>query len=352
MSDSARLRAFGALSLARFREFYREPEVVFWSFVFPILLAVGLGLAFRNRPPDASAVAVLEAPGSAEVAAGLGGGTLLKVRTLGEAEAAQALRLGRVDVVVVPGGPDARTTVEYRLDPSRPEAVLARSRVDEALQRAAGRQDPLQSREVVVSEPGGRYIDFLIPGMIGMNLMSGGMWGMGFNLVDMRIKRLLKRLLATPLRRADFLASHMVIRVAFTAIEVSFLLGFGHLAFKLPVRGSLAAVLFVTTLGALSFSGIGLLVASRATRIETVTGLMNVVMMPMFICSGIFFSADRFPDALQPLVRALPLTALNDALRAVILEGASLLSQTTRLLVLALWGGLSFLVGLRLFRWN
>jgi ABC-2 type transport system permease protein len=352
MSDYARLRAFGALSLARFREFYREPEVVFWSFIFPILLAVGLGLAFRNRPPEASAVGVLEAPGSAEVAAGLRGGSFLKVRTLGEAEAAQALRLGRVDVVVVPGGPEAATTVEYRLDPSRPEAVLARSRVDEALQRAAGRKDPLQSREVAVSEPGGRYIDFLIPGMIGMNLMSGGMWGMGFNLVDMRIKRLLKRLLATPLRRADFLASHMVLRVAFTSVEVGFLLGFGHLAFNLPVRGSLPAVLSVATLGALSFSGIGLLVGSRATRIETVTGLMNVVMMPMFICSGIFFSADRFPDALQPLVRALPLTALNDALRAIILEGASLLSQATRLLVLGLWGGLSFLVGLRLFRWN
>jgi ABC-type polysaccharide/polyol phosphate export permease len=188
--------------------------------------------------------------------------------------------------------------------------------------------------------------------MIGMNLMSGGMWGMGFNLVDMRIKRLLKRLLATPLRRADFLASQMAVRVAFTAIEVGFLLAFGHLAFGLPLRGSLVAVFLVATLGALSFAGLGLLVASRATRIETVTGLMNVVMMPMFICSGIFFSADRFPDALQPLIRALPLTALNDALRAIILEGASLPSQATRMLVLALWGGLSFLVGLRLFRWS
>jgi ABC-2 type transport system permease protein len=230
--------------------------------------------------------------------------------------------------------------------------VLARSRVDDALQRAAGRKDPLESREVAVSEPGGRYIDFLIPGMIGMNLMSGGMWGMGFNLVDMRIKRLLKRLLATPLRRADFLASHMSVRVVVTAIEVSFLLGFGHLAFGLPLRGSFVAMLFVSVLGALSFSGLGLLVASRATRIETVTGLMNVVMMPMFICSGVFFSADRFPAALQPAIRALPLTALNDALRALVLEGASLGSQWARILVLTLWGGVSFLVGLRFFRWN
>jgi ABC-2 type transport system permease protein len=182
--------------------------------------------------------------------------------------------------------------------------------------------------------------------------MSGGMWGMGFNLVDMRIKRLLKRLLATPLRRADFLASHCAVRVAFTAIEVAFLLGFGHLAFRLPVRGALGAVLFVAFLGALSFAGLGILVASRATKIETVTGLMNLVMMPMFICSGIFFSADRFPDAIQPLIRALPLTALNDGLRAIILEGATLASQSGRILVLAAWGAGSFLVGLRLFRWN
>ncbi len=353
MSDRARLRAFAALCLARLREVYREPEVVFWSFVFPILLSVGLGLAFRNRPPERSPVGVVEGKGAAEVGAALEHASLLKVRTLAPAEAQQALRLGRVDVVVVPGAaPPSATTVEYRLDPSRPEAILARSRVDDALQRAAGRQDPLTSREVVVSEPGGRYIDFLIPGIIGMNLMSGGMWGMGFNLVDMRIKRLLKRLLATPLRRADFLGSHMAVRVGFTGIEVGFLLAFGRWAFGLPVRGSLLGVLVVAILGALSFSGLGLLVASRATKIETVTGLMNVVMMPMFICSGIFFSADRFPDALQPLIRALPLTALNDGLRAVILEGASLASQSGRIFVLVLWGGLSFVVGLRLFRWN
>ncbi len=352
MTDRARLRAFAALCLARLREVYREPEVVFWSFVFPILLSVGLGLAFRNRPPESSPVGVVEGGGAAAVVEALERASLLKVRTLVEAEAGQALRLGRVDVVVVPGAAPSATTVEYRLDPSRPEAILARSRVDDALQRAAGRQDPLTSREVAVSEPGGRYIDFLIPGIIGMNLMSGGMWGMGFNLVDMRIKRLLKRLLATPLRRADFLGSHMAVRVGFTGIEVGFLLAFGRWAFGLPLRGSLLTVLLVAILGALCFSGLGLLVASRATKIETVTGLMNVVMMPMFICSGIFFSADRFPDALQPLIRALPLTALNDGLRAVILEGASLASQARRLLVLGLWGGLSFAIGLRLFRWN
>ncbi|HEY7515742.1 MAG TPA: ABC transporter permease [Vicinamibacteria bacterium] len=348
MSESTRFDAFRALCLARFREFYREPEVVFWGFVFPILLAVALGLAFRNRPPETLAVMVVEGEASASALRALGASPLLKTSAGSAAEAAQALRLGKVEVVVGAG----TSGYEYRLDPSRPEALVARARVDDALQRAAGRRDPVPTREEAVTEPGGRYIDFLVPGIIGMNLMSAGMWGMGFVLVDMRIKKLLKRLLATPLRRADFLLAQMTTRTFLTFVEVSLVLLFARLAFRVPVRGSVGAVLFVGMVGALAFSGIGLLVGSRATRIESVTGLMNVVMVPMFIASGIFFSADRFPDALQPLVRALPLTALNDALRAVILEGATLASQSPRLLLLGAWGGLSFLLGLRLFRWS
>jgi ABC-2 type transport system permease protein len=203
-----------------------------------------------------------------------------------------------------------------------------------------------------VREPGGRYIDFLIPGIVGMNIMSGGLWGVGFNLVDMRIKRLLKRLVAAPMRRPDFLAAHLAMRLVFMVIEVSFVLTFGHLAFGVPVRGSLPAVFAVGALGALCFGGLGLLVGSRARRMETVTGLMNVVMMPMFVLSGIFFSADRFPDVLQPLIRILPLTALNDALRAVVLEGTSLMALPLPLGILFLWTILTFAIGLRLFRWN
>lgn len=348
-AHSARLAAFRALCLARFREFYRESEVVFWSFIFPILLSVGLGVAFRNRPLEVLPVAVVGAPGSSELAGTLGTEKRLKVQVMTEGEAAHALRMGKVAVVVVPAGSAA---VLYRLDPSRPESALARTRVDDALQRAAGRADPLTTRAEEVVEPGARYIDFLIPGIIGMNLMSGGMWGVGFNLVDMRIKKLLKRLLATPMRRGDFMLAQMTTRLAFMVIELAFVLGFARLAFGVPVRGSLGTILLVGAVGALSFGGIGLLVAARAQRIEAVMGLMNVVMMPMFICSGVFFSADRFPELLQGPIHALPLTALIDALRAVILEGASLASQAGQVLVVAAWGLVSFVLGLRLFRWS
>jgi ABC-type multidrug transport system permease subunit len=351
MSDiGSRARAFGAMCLARFREFYREPEVIFWSFVFPILLALGLGIAFRDRPPEALAVAIVSGPRAEAVAATLGASPLLQVSVLSEPDAARALRLGKVALSVVPRIPGE--SVDYRFDPSRPESELARSRVDAVLQKDAGREDPLRVHEEHASEPGARYIDFLIPGIIGMNLLNGGMWGVGFALVDMRIRKLLKRLTATPMHRADFMLSIMAMRVGFMLIEVTFLLVFGWLAFRLPMRGSLVAVYALGALGALSFGGLGLLLGSRATRIEAVMGLMNSVSMPMLIVSGVFFSADRFPALVRPIIAALPLTAFLDALRALLLEGQSFASQGGRIAVLAAWGIVSFVAGLRLFRWS
>jgi ABC-2 type transport system permease protein len=349
MLDETRLRAFAALCFVRFREFHRESEVVFWSFVFPILLSVCLGLAFRNRPPAPSVIALVDGGAASDLRSALEQGSLLELRTVDEGQARADLRRGRVDVVVrkAPAG-----EVQYELDASRPEATIARSRVDDALQRAAGRKDPLATSDLAFSEPGGRYIDFLMPGILGMNIMSGGMWGVGFNLVDMRIKKLLKRLVATPMRRSDFLGAIVIMRIAFMVVEATFVLGFGRLAFGVPFRGSPFAVFAIGALGALCFGGLGLLLASRARRIEAVMGLMNVVMMPMFIASGVFFSADRFPAWLQPVIHALPLTALNDALRAVVLEGATLASQGPSLLVLAFWAVVSFVAGLRLFRWS
>jgi len=351
MSDRARLRAFVALCLARLRESYREPEVLFWGFVFPLLLSGTLAVAFRNRPPEPSRVVVLQGPAAERLRGALRGAPLLLAETADAPAAAQALRMGRADVVLA-GSEDPAAPVEYRFDPSRPEAGIARARVDDALERAAGRRDVLTSREHPISEPGGRYVDFLVPGLIGMNLMSAGMWGVGWALVDMRIKKLLRRLLATPMRAADFLAAQMVTRLLFTFVEVSYLLAFGWLVLGVPVRGSIAAVMAVAVLGAACFAGIGLAIAARPRKIETINGLMNLVMLPMFVGSGVFFSIDRFPPSVQPLLRALPLTALNDALRAVTLEGASLVSQTPRLLLVAGWGVVSFLLGLRLFRWS
>jgi ABC-type multidrug transport system permease subunit len=241
---------------------------------------------------------------------------------------------------------------EYQFDPTRPQSVLGKSAVDDQLQRAAGRQDAAETIVIAMDEPGGRYIDFLVPGLLGMGLMGGGLWGIGFVIVDMRVRKLLKRFLATPMKRSEFLAAIMTSRMLFMVPEVLILLVFARVAFGVVNHGSLLAVVALVVLGSLMFSGVGLLAASRAKTIETVSGIMNLTMIPMWIFSGIFFSSERFPEAMQPFIKALPLTPLIASLRSVMLEGAPLWSQLPRIAIMAAWGGISYALALRWFRWR
>jgi ABC-2 type transport system permease protein len=325
---------------------------VFWVFVFPLLLALGLGIAFRNKPADAASIAIVEGTGSGDALALLAGSsqhTLFKIHVLPPDEAQKAFRLGKFDLMIEP---DGKGGFEYRYDPARPESVLAKSEANDALQSAAGRKDVVETKAVTSSEPGSRYIDFLIPGLLGMNLMNSGMWGIGFALVDMRQRKLLKRFVATPMRRGDFLLAIMTSRLLLMVIEIGLLLVFGVIFFHMRVLGSVFSIAAIGGLGSLTFGGVGLLTASRAQKIESISGLINLVMMPMWIFSGVFFSYERFPAVIHPLIKALPLTALNDALRASILEGTPLMQQWPRLLILALWGGISFVLALKWFRWT
>lgn len=351
-APNGRWTGFRYLLLARLLELKREPEVIFWVFGFPVLLALGLGIAFRNKPADITPVAIVAGPGADHALTLLqrsSRSSSIRAAIVAEGEALQGFRLGKYDLVVVPNGTSG---FEYRYDPARPESALSRAEVDDALQSGAGRKDPVPTTAVASSEPGSRYIDFLIPGLLGMNLMNSGMWGIGFALVDMRQRKLLKRFVGTPMRRSDFLLALTSSRLVLMVIEIVLLLGFGVLAFHMRVLGSLFSIMLINTIGAVSFGGLGLLTASRAQKIESVSGLMNLVMMPMWIFSGVFFSSERFPAMLQPFIKLLPLTALNDALRATILQGASLGAQSGRLLILLLWGGISFALALRWFRWT
>jgi ABC-type multidrug transport system permease subunit len=335
------------LTLARIRELAREPEAVFWVFVFPILLAAILGLAFRSRPPDALPVAVVGGPPAPARLAALAADGGLAPRLLAEDEAARALARGRVVLVVSADEPPV-----YRYDPTQPESRAARLAVDAALQRASGRADAFTAGRSEVTEPGTRYVDFLVPGLLGMNIMGTGMWGIGFSLVVARNGNLLKRLVAAPARRSHLLGAQLLSRLLFLVPEAGALLLFGYLLLDVPLRGSLLLLAGVSLLGALAFSGLGLLTAARPRTIEGVSGLMNLVMVPMWIFSGIFFSTERFPPAAQPFVQALPLTALNDALRAVMLEGAGLAALMPELALLGAWGAVSFVLALKLFRWQ
>jgi ABC-2 type transport system permease protein len=336
------------LTLWRVREFLREPEAVFWVFVFPVLLAFALGIAFQNRGPQPIRVGIENTGDDAVVmAAMLESDSTLETVLLEPAEAQNQLRTGRVTAVIVPTTP---TVLRY--DSTREESHLARLVVANALNKVSGRRDVAEIREQKVTEPGSRYIDFLIPGLLGMNIMGTGMWGVGFAVVKARSQKLLKRMLASPMRKSQYLLSHILARLVFLGLEVGSVLIFAALVFHVPVRGSLLGLTLIVLLGAMAFSGLGLLVASRSKTVEGVSGLMNLVMVPMWICSGVFFASSNFPDAIQPVIRALPLTALNTALRAVMIDGAPVASTLGLLAIVAAWGLASFLVALRIFRWR
>ncbi|MGD0201604.1 MAG: ABC transporter permease [Bryobacteraceae bacterium] len=333
------------LTLVRFREFWREPEALFWVFVFPILLAAGLGIAFRNRPAETLHIGAA----NAELAGALSGDKSLAVRAMSRAAGEQALRTGRIALLALPG---PRGGVVYRYDDTNPDGRAARLLAERAFKRSAGPPEAAPAYDDLVREPGSRYIDFLIPGLLGLNLMGSGMWGIGFAIVDARRKKLLKRLVASPMSRAEYLLSFLLARLLLLFAEVAALVGFGVVVFGVPLRGSLWQLAALCLLAGLSFSALGLLVASRARTIEAASGMMNFVMLPMWIFSGVFFSAERFPAVFQPFIQALPLTAVANALRANMIEGAGMGQIVAPVGVISAWLVASFFLALKLFRWR
>jgi ABC-2 type transport system permease protein len=335
------------LTLARFREFLREPEAVFWVFMFPVIMTCALGIAFRSRGAEPVIAGVVEQAGADAIARTLESSGGFTVRRIPPGEVDRAVRDGRAPVVIVPGEPPT-----YRYDEARAESQVARLAVDRALQQAAGRTDAFTPVEAPVRNVGSRYIDWLVPGLLGMNIMSTGLWGVGFSIVQARTKKLLKRLVATPMSKAHYLMAHVFSRLLFLALEVMVITGFAWLFFDVQVHGAVGSLAALALLGALSFGGLGLLLASRARTIEAVSGLMNLVMLPMWVLSGVFFASTNFPDAMQPFIKALPLTALNAALRAIVNEGQAITAVGTEIAILTAWGLVSFALSLRLFRWK
>jgi ABC-type multidrug transport system permease subunit len=332
------------LTVVRVRLFFREPEAVFWIFAFPILLSVGLSIAFRNRPAE-----VLPVAGTTmQVTEALNADKGLSAITLDLARGRNALATGQILLLAIqqPG------SVKFLFDDTNPDARTARLIADHALQKAVGQRESVETRNELNHEPGSRYIDFVIPGLLGMNLMSSAIWSIGFWIVEARQKKLLKRLIASPMPRWQYLTSFVFWRLLLLPIEVGVFLGFSYFAFGVPARGSLWQLAFLCVLASLTFSAIGLLIASRAKTMQAASGLMNLTMLPMWILSGVFFSASRFPKIVQPFIRALPLTAAIDAVRANMLQGTSLAHLLAPLSVLLAWLLMSFPLSLYIFRWK
>ena len=356
--------AFFQLVRSRFLEFCREPEAIFWVYGFPVLMVLSLGIAYREKPVERLRVDVVAGPSAAADSELLAAeGTGLRAGVADRPAALERLRTGRSDLAIereaappsaTPppvGGPPAGG-MRYHFDATRPESVLARDRARDTLERAAGRRDVLVAHDQPLDAPGGRYIDFLVPGLMALSLMGGGLWGVGFVAVELRIRKLLKRFIATPMRRWQFLLSIMVSRMLFMIPEMVLLVLFSRWAFGVRIFGSPLALAVLVLFGATCFSGIGLLVAARAKTMEAVSGALNLIMLPMWLGSGAFFSRERYPEALQPLLRAMPLTPLVDALRGVMLEGRTLGGCREEIAILGAWGLVSFAVALRIFRWQ
>ncbi len=343
-------RSLWALSGVRLKLFFREPGSLFWTFGFPLLVTVALGVAFRNQGHARTPVAIVDGPGAAQLAAALAGQPAVAARVVDAGEATRELRTGAVALAVEAPSPGA--PLVFRYDPSRPEAQAARRQVDDLLQIHAGRRDLVATRDETEVSRGGRYVDWLVPGLLGLQLLNGAMWGAAFNIVNARQRKLLKRLAATPMPRAHYLLSYRVSGLVFVPLQTFVLFAFARLTFGVVIQGSALAVLGLSLLGSWAFAGLGLLCASRAQNSETANGLIQLATLPMMVFSGVFFSSARFPGFLQPVIRLLPLTAFNEALRAVVNDGASILSQGYPLAVLAVWTVLTSFFAVRLFRWT
>ncbi len=334
---------------ARLREFYREPAIVFWVFVFPLLMAVGLGVAFRSKatPVPVIGVVVEEGEKPSKLERALLSSKKVRARPMPFSEAKRELARTKVDLVV-----DVKKRSRFYFDPKQDAGPVAKLITDDVIQEAAGRKDLVKSQDELVDEKGSRYIDFLIPGLIGMNLMGSSMWGVGFNLVVARKRKLLRRYAVTPMKRLHFLLSYFASRSLFLVVELTLLVAFGIAMFGTEVQGDYVSLFLASVLGAAAFAGISLMIGARLDNTETANGWMNFVQLPMYVLSGTFFAYERFPDWMHTPIEMLPLTALVNAVRSIYNEGASLIQLGPELGVLAFWCLLGFAVSLRTFRWQ
>jgi len=370
--------AWPILVLVRTRllEFTRKPAAVFWTYVFPLVMMFILGSAFRSQGEPQLEVGVVVKDGQpawlsqwSSQAGQASGPAELVPRLVSEPEGLNLLRAGRIALLILPTepiGPPADPLETQRVggdaghfgngfqlvyDPTRAGGQMAKLLFREHLRRAAGQSDPVPTAAVAYSEPGARYIDFLIPGLIGMTLLGGGLWGVGYAIVDMRIRKLLKRYLATPMRRSDFLLGIVFSRLLFMFPQVGMILLASYWAFSVKIHGPWLDLFLLIVLGGLQFAGVGLLVACRAKTMETMSGLINLAMLPMWTLSGIFFSYQNFPEFLHWPIRLLPLTPLLDAMRGVMLEGHSCWAFPVEMTLILAWTMATFTLALRFFRW-
>lgn len=345
------MKSLYQLILSVFRVFFREPAIIFWAILFPIIMAWVLGIAFSKNGESVRTVYVT---GSEPVPENISGEKVfndetgnpyrIKFRKASGEETLKAIRRGLIVIYLEVAG----DSILYHFDPSNADAQLTYLILDKGLhQRVSDDKTsihPLQTK-------GTRYIDFLVPGLIALGIMNSCIWGIGWTLIETRMKKLMRRMVATPMRKSLFLSSYIVTRIVLAGFETLLLLTFAHFYFGIEITGSLAAFFLVFLSGIFAFSGIAILMASRTSKTEVANGLVNAVTLPMMILSGIFFNYHNFPDWAISFIQALPLTLLADSLRSVFIEAAGLPEVMKAVAILGFTGLATFVAGLKIFRW-
>lgn len=344
------------LVLVNFKNFFREPGALFWSFAFPIAMAWVLGVAFSGSPEKKYKILVAgdstmqklfpaqSSPFTAAIGTGTGTTVNAEFTTASPSALDAALKNGTCILYIdlQKGEP------VFHYDPGNAEAVNLFLLLDRELALKANRKTYVTEK---ITTKGTRYIDFLIPGLLALGVMNSCVWGISWYLIELRMKKLLRRMVATPMKKSSFILSHFITRLLLTLFESVILTLFAWVFFGLEMTGSFLALILIYLSGVLAFGGIGLMLASRTQSTHVANGLINAVVLPMTIVSGIFFSYQSFPQWMVYIIKVLPLTLLSDSVRAIFNEGAGVADVLLPCSLLSGLGLVLYLLGLKIFKW-
>lgn len=348
----------------------REPEVLFWGVIFPVLISIGLGLAFTQQAESKFSIVLVEKNkteldsllniyGADSESKGENvqdwkinnktlGNTVFKFSQSDWDSAIRSLKRGEADVIVT----DSLGKAIYHFDPLNSQSQLAYMKLSALVKSPNSNMNTENADIEPLTLMGVRYIDFLIPGLIAFGLMSSIMWGVSYTIIERRSQKLLRRLVATPMKKSNFLFALMFVRIIMNVVESLILLFFAWLIFDIHIQGNIGALIVLFLAGNLAFTGVAILVASRTTKTEVGSGLINAVQMPMMLLSGIFFSYHNFPEWSIRFIKLLPLTALTDGIRSIFNEGAGWVEVIYPTCMLSALGLICFVIGMKLFKWN
>jgi len=364
------LISLGQLIAINYKEFVREPGILFWALVFPVMMAWVLGVAFSKKTALIQHVAYVKSSSqthvrlsefleSSQVTYQQGGAGRVYKKSIETKmgrlsfhlisasmdSAVMLLKRGQISLILQ----DTGDSLHYLFDPQGTDARFNYVVLSAAINHERVIYDSASVK--VLSQEGTRYIDFLIPGLLAMGIMNDFLWGIGYGLIEIRSKKLLRRMVAAPMKKSLFIFSHFFARITLALFEAAVLLLFAWIYFRIRIQGSLIAFLMITLAGSFCFAGISILMASRTSSSRIGNSLINLISMPMMILSGIFFSYHNFPDFIIPVIQKLPLTMLADSIRSIMIEGTGLPENMPEFLILTALGAISFMAGMRLYKW-